>query len=326
MDLETPLSFFKRLERDRYAFLLESVEGGEKWGRYSILGSRPQSVFIARGGKCELHERGLNGGEGFKVTALAGDPVTELGKLLKSHQAVPLPGLPPVSPLICYEVIFPGAVTGSDRPGWLINVIMRYWMSGGMPTRANYPEGMTEKFTHVSTAERKTKNDSLSWDDLGVLRDMWPGKLLVKGILTPRDAERAIARGADGIIVSNHGGRQLDHSLGTLDMLPEIVEVIGGRVPVIVDGSVSRGSDIVKALALGASAVAVGRLQAYALAAAGVEGAIQLLTILETELRTTMALLGVTTIDQINKDYLKRVAPPAHAQGPFPHLPKHIRI
>ena len=108
------------------------------------------------------------------------------------------------------------------RPGWLLNVIMRYWMSGGMPTRANYPEGMTEKFTHVSNAERKTKNDSLSWDDLGVLRDMWPGKLIVKGILTPQDAERAISRGADGILVSNHGGRNFDSSMAPIEALPKL--------------------------------------------------------------------------------------------------------
>ncbi|MCE9626775.1 MAG: chorismate-binding protein [Candidatus Eisenbacteria bacterium] len=96
-DHDTPVSAFRKIDDGPYGFLLESVEGGEKWGRYSILGSRPQSVFIARGGKCELHERALNGPagtEGFKVTALAGDPVTELGKLLKSHQAVALPGLP----------------------------------------------------------------------------------------------------------------------------------------------------------------------------------------------------------------------------------------
>ena len=106
------------------------------------------------------------------------------------------------------------------KPGWLFGVIMKYWMNGGMPTRANYPEGMTEKFTHVSTAERKTKNDSLAWNDLKVLRDMWPGKLIVKGILTPQDAELAIANGADGILVSNHGGRNFDSSMAPIEVLP----------------------------------------------------------------------------------------------------------
>jgi isopentenyl diphosphate isomerase/L-lactate dehydrogenase-like FMN-dependent dehydrogenase len=106
------------------------------------------------------------------------------------------------------------------HPGWLFGVIMKYWMNGGMPTRANYPEGMTEKFTHVSTAERKTKNDSLAWKDLQVLRDMWPGKLIVKGILTPQDAELAIANGADGILVSNHGGRNFDSSMAPIEVLP----------------------------------------------------------------------------------------------------------
>ena len=120
-------------------------------------------------------------------------------------------------------------------------------MNGGMPTRANYPEGMTEKFTHVSTAERKTKNDALSWDDLSVLRDMWPGKLIVKGILTPRDAERAIAHGADGIIVSNHGGRNFDSSMAPIEALGPIVDAVGHRTTVIVDSGFRRGSDVVKA-------------------------------------------------------------------------------
>ena len=166
----------------------------------------------------------------------------------------------------------------------------------------------------------------LDWDVASRIKDMAGIPVFLKGIQTAQDAHLSLQRGFDAIYVSNHGGRQLDHSLGTLDMLPEIAEVIGGRIPIILDGAVSRGSDIVKALALGASAVAVGRLQAYALAAAGVEGAIQLLTILEKELRTTMALLGVTAIDQITKDYVTKVAPAAHSQGPFPHLPKHIRL
>jgi isopentenyl diphosphate isomerase/L-lactate dehydrogenase-like FMN-dependent dehydrogenase len=166
----------------------------------------------------------------------------------------------------------------------------------------------------------------LDWDVASRIKDMAGIPVFLKGIQTAQDAHLSLQRGFDAVYVSNHGGRQLDHSLGTLDMLPEIAEEIGGRIPIILDGAVSRGSDIVKALALGASAVAVGRLQAYALAAAGVEGAMQLLTILEKELRTTMALLGVTAIDQITKDYVTKVAPAAHSQGPFPHLPKHIRL
>ena len=199
------------------------------------------------------------------------------------------------------------------RPGWLFGVIMRYWMSGGMPTRANYPEGMTEKFTHVSTAERKTKNDSLSWDDLGVLRDMWPGKLLVKGILTPRDAERAIARGADGIIVSNHGGRNFDSSMAPIEALAPIVDAVGQRTTVIVDSGFRRGSDVVKALAIGAKMVMVGRATLWGTTVAGEAGAARAINFYREEISRTLAYLGCCNISDLSRDSLDFVQ--------APHLP-----
>jgi isopentenyl diphosphate isomerase/L-lactate dehydrogenase-like FMN-dependent dehydrogenase len=199
------------------------------------------------------------------------------------------------------------------RPGWLLNVIMRYWMSGGMPTRANYPEGMTEKFTHVSTAERKTKNDSLSWDDLSVLRDMWPGKLLVKGILTPRDAERAIERGVDGIIVSNHGGRNFDSSMAPIEALAPIVDAVGQRTAVIVDSGFRRGSDVVKALAIGARLVMVGRTTLWGTTVGGEAGAARAINFYREEISRTLAYLGCCNIAELNRDCLEYV--------PTPHVP-----
>ena len=199
------------------------------------------------------------------------------------------------------------------KPGWLLNVILRYWMSGGMPTRANYPEGMAEKFTHVSTAERKTKNDSLSWDDLGVLRDMWPGKLLVKGILTPRDAERAIARGADGVIVSNHGGRNFDSSMAPIEVLASIVDAVGSRTTVIVDSGFRRGSDVVKALAIGARLVMVGRATLWGTTVAGEAGAARAINFYREEISRTLAYLGCRNISELSRDCLEHVA--------TPHLP-----
>jgi isopentenyl diphosphate isomerase/L-lactate dehydrogenase-like FMN-dependent dehydrogenase len=199
------------------------------------------------------------------------------------------------------------------RPGWLFGVIMRYWMSGGMPTRANYPEGMTEKFTHVSTAERKSKNDSLSWDDLGVLRDMWPGKLLVKGILTPRDAERAIARGADGIIVSNHGGRNFDSSMAPIEALAPIVDAVGQRTTVVVDSGFRRGSDVVKALAIGAKMVMVGRATLWGTTVAGEAGAARAINFYREEISRTLAYLGCCNISDLSRDSLDFVQ--------TPHLP-----
>ncbi len=199
------------------------------------------------------------------------------------------------------------------KPGWLLNVIMRYWMSGGMPTRANYPEGMTEKFTHVSTAERKTKNDSLSWDDLSVLRDMWPGKLLVKGILTPRDAERAIERGVDGIIVSNHGGRNFDSSMAPIEALAPIVDAVGSRTTVIVDSGFRRGSDVVKALAIGAKLVMVGRTTLWGTTVGGEAGAARAINFYREEISRTLAYLGCRNISDLSRDCLEQVM--------TPHLP-----
>ena len=199
------------------------------------------------------------------------------------------------------------------RPGWLLNVIMRYWMAGGMPTRANYPEGMTEKFTHVSTAERKTKNDSLSWDDLSVLRAMWPGKLLVKGILTPLDAERAIARGVDGIIVSNHGGRNFDSSMAPIEALAPIVNAVGSRTTVIVDSGFRRGSDVVQALAIGAHLVKVGRATLWGTTVGGEAGAARVISFYREEISRTMAYLGCRNISELNRDCLEHVQ--------TPHLP-----
>jgi glycolate oxidase len=163
------------------------------------------------------------------------------------------------------------------------------------------------------------------WDAAARLRDAARMPVIIKGVQTAEDAGLCIERGFDAIYVSNHGGRQLDHALGSLDALPEIVDIVNGRVPVIVDGGVARGSDVVKAVALGASAVGVGRLQAYAVAAAGVAGGVRLLEILEKEIVTTLALLGAPSLAEINPSYLRAVAPPAQAAGPFPHLPAHIK-
>ena len=164
------------------------------------------------------------------------------------------------------------------------------------------------------------------WDAASRVKDIAGIPVFLKGVQTAEDAELSMKRGFDAIYVSNHGGRQLDHSQGTLDMLPEIVDAVGGKVPVIVDGAVSRGSDVVKAMALGASAVGIGRLQAYALAAAGVEGAIRLLEILEKEIITTMALVGVTSWSELNRSHVRALPPPARPDGPFPHLPPHIKL
>ena len=193
------------------------------------------------------------------------------------------------------------------KPGWFLSVLMRYWMTTGMPRRENYPEGMKEKFTHVSSAERKTKNDSLAWPDLKVLRDMWPGKLIVKGILTPKDAELAIAHGADGIIVSNHGGRNFDSSMAPIEALAPIVDAVGHRTTVIVDSGFRRGSDVVKALAIGAKLVMVGRSTLWGTTVGGEAGAARALQFYREEISRTLAYLGCRSVSELNRDCLEFV-------------------
>ena len=144
--------------------------------------------------------------------------------------------------------------------------------------------------------------------------------LIVKGIATAEDAQLAVDHGVDCVYVSNHGGRQLDHGVGAIDALAEVAEAVKGRVPVIMDGGVTRGSDVVKAIARGASAVAIGKLQGWALAAGGEDGLMRCFEILEREIAICMALLGVTALDQLGPQHL-RAAPamnPSHALNAYP--------
>jgi isopentenyl diphosphate isomerase/L-lactate dehydrogenase-like FMN-dependent dehydrogenase len=129
--------------------------------------------------------------------------------------------------------------------------------------------------------------------------------------------------GVSVIYVSNHGGRQLDHGRATIDMLPEIVDAVRGRAEIVLDGGIVRGSDVLKAIALGARAVAIGKLQGWGLAAAGQAGLIRVLEILKDEIMTTMGLLGITRLNQLTSDYLCKVQPmgPTHEMSAFPHMP-----
>ena len=144
----------------------------------------------------------------------------------------------------------------------------------------------------------------MTWDYLKRLRDIWPRKLVVKGIVTREDAELAIEHGVDGLIVSNHGGRAEDSGRASIDSLAEVAEGVRGRVPVIVDGGFRRGSDIFKALALGANAVAIGRPYIWGLASFGQEGVEKVLSILRQELLFVMRQAGTRNIGEINRSYI----------------------
>ena len=161
---------------------------------------------------------------------------------------------------------------------------------------------------------------ALNWADVARFKERHRVPLILKGIATAEDAALACEHGVDVVYVSNHGGRQLDHGRGSAAVLPEVVEAVAGRASVVVDGAFSRGTDIVKAIALGADAVAVGRLYCYALAAAGASGVARLLEVLEHEVGVVLALLGVTGFDQLDRSYLRAVEPvaQAHVHSAFP--------
>jgi (S)-mandelate dehydrogenase len=185
------------------------------------------------------------------------------------------------------------------KPAWLLDI-----MRSGLPGMANL-EGYqfsTPAGTDIVTAVGREMDAGLNWEYIRQLRDQWPGKLLLKGVERPDDAERAVSVGCDGIVVSNHGGRQLDGAVATLDALPAISNSVGKKITILLDGGVRRGGDILKARALGATAVLTGRATLFGTMAGGEEGARRALEILASELVRTMQLCGVRNISEITKD------------------------
>ena len=163
---------------------------------------------------------------------------------------------------------------------------------------------------------------TLTWKDVDRIKSKLKIPLILKGIATAEDAAIAIDHGVDMVYVSNHGGRQLDHDRGTLDMLPEIVQAVNGRAQIIVDGGINRGADIVKAIAMGAHMVGLGRMQCYGLAADGVNGIVRMLELLELEVKSCMGLLGVCSMSELTPSYLCTAADSSdrHVLSAFPHL------
>lgn len=162
----------------------------------------------------------------------------------------------------------------------------------------------------------------MTWDTVAHIKDKFDIPLIIKGVGVGADARRCVEMGVDVVYVSNHGGRQLDHTRACIDALPEVVEAVDGAVPVIVDGGFMRGADVVKGLALGATAVGLGRLEALAMAANGYDGLISTLEIMEHEIKTTMALAGINSLSQLGPDLLQRAEPlaPPHVFSAFPFL------
>ena len=189
------------------------------------------------------------------------------------------------------------------HPRWLLGVMARYLVTSGMPMYANYPAAEA-KMTKGPMGRSSLRTDSISWGDLDALRKIWPHKLILKGILDPQDAATAVDHGCDGIDVSNHGGRNLDGVISPLEALPAIVDAVGKRATVFVDSGFRRGSDVVKALALGAHAVMVGRSTLYGVAAGGEVGAARALELYREEISRVLALLGCCGIADLGPQYL----------------------
>jgi len=185
------------------------------------------------------------------------------------------------------------AVQFASRPGWLA----RMGAATLAVRRSEVPSGPTVGLVAAG-------GSPLSWDDLVAIRERWSGPLLVKGVLSAEDARRAVASGCDGVIVSNHGGRQLDGAPPTMQVLPDVVDAVGSSATVLVDSGVRRGGDVVRALAVGADAVLVGRPFLYGLAAAGTAGVERVLDILRTDIERTLVLLGCPDVASLDRTWL----------------------
>ena len=185
------------------------------------------------------------------------------------------------------------------RPGWLL----RFLLDGGVHPLANVVIPGKGPMPLIDVAASLAAS-AITWDDLRWIKDVWRGPVIVKGVLTVEDARRAIDAGAAAIVVSNHGGRQLDGVRATLRALPEIVSAVNGQIEVLMDGGIRRGADIVKAICLGARAVLCGRAYAYGLGAAGEAGVSRAIQILTADLERTLRLLGCPSIAALDRTYV----------------------
>lgn len=196
------------------------------------------------------------------------------------------------------------ALDFARHPGWLLRVMGRYLLThGGPPKFANYPKEIGGSV--AGPVNRVTNSASVSWEDVKELRRLWPNRLILKGILSKDDALLAADHGVDAVIVSNHGARNFDAAPASIEVLPEIVDAVASRMTVIFDGGIRRGSHVLKALAIGAHCALIGRATLYGAAAGGQPGAARALEILREEIGTSMAMLGVNRIPELDRSFLR---------------------
>jgi (S)-mandelate dehydrogenase len=207
------------------------------------------------------------------------------------------------------------------HPRWIFDVLVPH----GVPRFANLgdmlPPGQ-DSVQGAASAISKELDPSLNWADIRWLRDIWPGKLIVKGVMCVEDAVTAVKTGADGIVLSNHGGRQLDGAVSSMEILPEVAAAVGGQLTVMLDGGFRRGSDIVKARALGADAVLLGRATTYGLAAGGEAGVAHAINLLKTEVDRVVGLLGCSDLSQLDAGYIRWPGHPEVSGSSAPRFEK----
>ena len=265
---------------------LESVRAASKgpvWYQLYLVGGRE----VAEGAIDRARRAGFSALVVTIDTPVAGmrerDPRNGMKELLGGTLSSKLPFLPQMF----------------AHPGWLLSFLI----DGGVPKLENIviPGQGPMSLIDVTAALARAV---VTWEDIRWLKRIWTGPIVVKGVLTADDAKRAVAEGAAAIVVSNHGGRQLDGAPATLKVLPEVVAAVNGQAEVLMDGGVRRGSDIVKAICLGARAVLLGRAYAFGLAAAGRPGVTRALEILRDDVERTLRLLGCPSVSALNSSYL----------------------
>jgi len=194
----------------------------------------------------------------------------------------------------------------ATHPRWLLGTVARTFLKHGAPHFENTEAERGPPMMSQGAVRNTLARDQLSWKNLEAIRKRWSGNLVVKGLLAPEDVEIARGCGADGVILSTHGGRQLDHAIAPLDVLPEIA-ARKGNLKIIVDSGIRRGTDVMKALALGADFVLLGRPFMFGAALGGVAGVEHAMRILKEELNRDMALIGINRLSELNPDFLRRV-------------------
>ena len=196
-----------------------------------------------------------------------------------------------------------GTLAAATKAAWLLR------MRSTLPrlTFGNYVKpGQSSEIGSIASRMASLLDPGLSWADVDWLRALWTGPLLLKGVLHPGEAAEAVAHGIDGIIVSNHGGRQLDGAAASFDALPAVVDAVAGRVPVLVDGGIRRGADVVKAVAMGAACCLIGRPQLWGLAVAGEAGVLHVLELYRREIDRVMGLMGASSVSDLGRHCLSR--------------------